>query len=175
MKKKKKNARPGNPVGDPACIWAEPKEALQGTSFCELISPRHKNGNGRAGRRRQERSARGAGGRERSAGTPGLGKRQGEEGRTWRSPGGRSAAIRATVGRGGRAGIEAHRGSKGTRGVAQRWTASRKGARELDFRGGRKTATFALEMEMGCFANENAGLCCQIWMSLTVDLAYGPH
>ena len=27
----------------------------------------------------------------------------------------------------------------------------------------------------GCFANENAGLCCQIWMSLTVDLAYGPH
>ncbi len=39
VRKKKKNARPGNPVGDPACIRAEPKEALQGTSLCEL-SPR---------------------------------------------------------------------------------------------------------------------------------------
>ena len=82
QKKKKKNARPGNPVGDPACIRAEPKEALQGTSLCEL-SPRHQKGNGRAVRRRQERSARGAGGRERSAG-----KKQGEEGRTWEEPGG---------------------------------------------------------------------------------------
>ena len=46
------------------------------------------------------------------------------------------------------AGIEAHRGSKGTGGAAQRGTASRKGAREVDFRRGRKTATFALEMEI---------------------------
>ena len=65
-------------MGDPACIRAEPEEALQGTSLSEL-RPRHQKGNERAARRRQERSARGAGGRERSAGAPGPGKKQ-EEG-----------------------------------------------------------------------------------------------
>ncbi len=74
-------------MGDPACIRAEPKEALQGTSLCEL-SPRHQKGNGRAARRRQERSARRAGGRERSTGGPRPGKKQGEEGRAWEEHGG---------------------------------------------------------------------------------------
>ena len=43
-------------MGDPACIRAEPKEATP--------------------RRRQERSARGAGRRERNVGPPGPGKKQ---------------------------------------------------------------------------------------------------
>ncbi len=98
--KERNKARPGNPVGDPACIWAEPKEALQGTSLCERNS-RHQKGNGRAARRRQERSARGAGRRERSAGAPGPGKKQQEEGRAWEEHGGAQRGVRATVGRGG--------------------------------------------------------------------------
>ena len=36
-KKERNNAQPGNSMGDPACLRAEPKEALQGTSLCDRV------------------------------------------------------------------------------------------------------------------------------------------
>lgn len=36
-KQEKDNAQSGNSVGDPACLRAEPKEAMQGTSLCEYL------------------------------------------------------------------------------------------------------------------------------------------
>ncbi len=91
-------------MGDPACIRAEPKEALQGTSLCEPPSSNWKweGSEQEAGAERKEgRLAR----EERQPGPgPGPGKKQDprrRRGGRGRSKGGHSAAVRATVGRRG--------------------------------------------------------------------------